>query len=89
MAVSDFFDDIAHLGQVDWPLMAARDWFDTATYRDRKRRRQAEFLVHRYFPWELVTAIGVVSASMAVRAEVELRMAAHRPTVELHRDWYY
>jgi hypothetical protein len=89
MMMSDFYDDLARLDQVDWPLMQARDWFDIPAYPDRKRRRQAEFLVHRSFPWDLVTAIGVVSQSMRQRTEAVLGASLHRPVVEVRRGWYY
>jgi len=39
--------------------MQARYWSDTNTDNDRKRRRQAEFLVHNFFPLRLVEAVGV------------------------------
>lgn len=89
MAVSGFYEDLADLAQIDWPLMTSRYWFDTQQYLDRRRRRQAEFLVHRFFPWELVMAIGVLSEAMRGRAEVALADAEHRPVLELRRGWYY
>lgn len=46
MAFTRFFDEIRHLDQVDWPLMQETYWNDTDEDPDRKRRRQAEFLVY-------------------------------------------
>ena len=56
---------------------------------DRKRRRQAKFLVHDFFPWELVTRIGVINNGMAEQVTEILQGAAHRPTVVVERSWYY
>ncbi|UTW68357.1 DUF4433 domain-containing protein [Anaerobacillus sp. HL2] len=44
---------------MDWDVMESKYWFDTDDDPDRKRRRQAEFLVLRHFPLELVLGIGV------------------------------
>ena len=89
MAMSDFYEDVARMDLVDWPLMESRYWFDTQQYPDRKRRRQAELLVHRFFPWELVTTIGVLSEAMRERVEAALADAEHRPVIQVRRDWYY
>jgi len=35
---------------IDWEIMEAKYWADTQEDRDRKSRRQAEFLVHQFFP---------------------------------------
>ncbi len=50
MDLTDFYDDLANLGQIDWPLMSATYWLDNEEYPDRKRRRQAEFLIHQFAP---------------------------------------
>ncbi len=42
MGFTDFYEDLAHLGEVDWPLMNKKYWYDTVDDPDRKRRRQAE-----------------------------------------------
>jgi hypothetical protein len=89
MALSSFYESLKDLTQIDWPLMSSRYWFDTPQYPDRKRRRQAEFLVHRYFPWELVTMIGVVSDAMRQRVQETLVKAVHQPMVQVRRDWSY
>lgn len=89
IAMTEFFEDLAHLDTVDWPLMKARYWRDTFEDSDRKRRRQAEFLVRDFFPWTLVHEIGVMSTSIRARVEETLGSAAHRPVVTVHSEWYY
>lgn len=84
--LSDFFDDIRHFDKIDWALMRATYWNDVPADPDRKRRRQAEFLVHEFFPWELVTEIGVINRTM----EAEVREAVDcGAEIKVRRDWYY
>ena len=89
MAFTEFHTDLARLDIIDWEVMRARYWADTADDLDRRRRRQAEFLVHEACPWSLITAIGVYSRPIQAQVEQALRPAAHRPTVVVQRDWYY
>jgi hypothetical protein len=62
IALSDYYDDLADLDKIDWEIMAARYWADTSDDGDRERRRQAEFLVYQFFPWQLITGIGVIKS---------------------------
>lgn len=89
MEYSEFFSNIDDLDKVDWPLMTARFWNDTANDGDRKRRRQAEFLVHEFFPWMLVESIGVINEIVAEEARRILEGAAHQPALRVERAWYY
>jgi hypothetical protein len=89
MGFTDFYDDLVHLGEVDWPLMNERYWRDTVDDPDRKRRRQAEFLVSGGFPWTLVEAIVVMNTARVGQVQKLLRRAAHKPPVSVQRNWYY
>jgi hypothetical protein len=85
-----WFDDLTDLDKVDWDAVYATWWKDTPEDMDRQRRKQAEFLVHRTLPWNLLTMIGVYNE--AARARVQSELAAHqRETlpVEVHTEWYY
>ena len=59
MAISDFFADTDRLDKVDWDIIKATYWADTV--EDNDRPRLAEFLRHAFFPWELVSLIGVIN----------------------------
>lgn len=67
MNYTDFFDDFDDLDEIDWPLMNSKYWNDTDADPDRCRRRQAEFLVHDFSPWELVSGIGVCNTLLHAR----------------------
>ena len=89
MAMTDFFDDLAHLDRVDWKVMEMRYWHDTPTDGDRKRRRQAELLVHQFFPWPLIHEIGVMTTAIGEQVDQALQGQLHSPAVVVRREWYY
>lgn len=83
------FDDLARLDQVDWSVMPGPYWFDTDQDGDRKRRRQAEFLVGSAVPFGAVRQIGVMTETVAEQVRNELADTAHQPAVVVRPDWYY
>lgn len=86
-AGSGYFEDrcdLARLGEIDWAAVAAPKWAGPM-----KEGKQAEFLVERAFPWQLVERIGVKSASTYGLATNGLPSSGHRPPVELRPEWYY
>ena len=90
-AYTGWFDDLADLDAVDWDLVYERYWSNTEADLDRQRRKQAEFLVHRFVDWGLIQDIAVIDA--ARKGEVEEILSRfpatmHRPVV-VRRDWYY
>jgi len=87
MDYTDFFDDFADLNKIDWPLMRSKYWFDSDDHPDRSRRRQAEFLVHDFFPWKLFSEVGVCNTATAERVNEILGDKSIRVSVK--RDWYY
>ena len=89
VALTRFYDNLAQLAQVDWPLMRAQYWKDTIDDPDRKRRRQAEMLVHCFLPWDLIMAIGVQKPSTENLVLEAIGDASHQPPVSVRRDWYY
>lgn len=90
MAISEFFYDLEQLSQVvDWDVMRSRYWNDTLEDNDRRRRRQAEFLVHEFFPWAAFSRIGVHDDAIRRQVELMLRNIDHKPEIVLEPDWYY
>lgn len=89
MTFTDFFDDLNYLGAIDWDIMKDRYWQDTNEDNDRKRRRQAEFLVHNFLPWQLITEIGVINSTIKAQTENILQNFTHKPSVIVRNNWYY
>lgn len=89
MDITDYFCDLCDLDKVDWQIMSSKYWHDTNQDLDRKRRRQAEFLVYRIFPWKLVAEIGVINTNMADIVAQAIAKATVRPPISIHPEWYY
>lgn len=90
-AFTDWYDDLGRLDEVDWEMVYQQYWADKLDDMDRKRRKQAEFLVHRFCPWPLIEEIAVVNRS--IQAKVMAVLEDFNP--EMGRDvvvkpqWYY
>ena len=80
-----FSKDLKKLSLLDWGAIAATDW-EAPSVRDPK---QAEFLVERFLPWNLIERIGVIDENTAADVEVRLANARHKPEIVVTRNWYY
>jgi len=54
---TEFYNDIDELSHVSWDIVVARYWSDTEEDYDRRRKKQAEFLVKDYVPAKCIFAI--------------------------------
>jgi hypothetical protein len=82
---TQFRTGLNRLGDIDWDAVAATDFRPA----DVKEAKQAEFLVQESFPWQLIERIGVHAQGIATRASTAMQGMAHRPGLEVKRDWYY
>ena len=89
IAYTDYFNDLRHLNKIDWSVMKSKFWNDTDEDPDRKRKRQAEFLVHEFFPWEAVQHVAVYTEMMKRQVKDILGDGKHARTVRIERSWYY
>ncbi len=89
MDFSEFFDDLKDLDAVDWDIMSVTYWRDTLQDPDRKRRRQAEFLVHKQLPWASIEEIAVRNKSVESEVEGIISTSASKPPVSIRDNWYY
>ncbi|MCP4164291.1 MAG: DUF4433 domain-containing protein [Chloroflexi bacterium] len=58
---------------------------------DRQRRKQAEFLVHRFCDWAMIQGIIVLDGRMREQVEDIQRQFStdlHK-TIRVRSDWYY
>lgn len=90
-AYTDWYDDLAELDRVDWDMVYRRYWADSVDDMDRQRRKQAEFLVHRFCDWSLIEGIAVINERVKAKVEdifKEFRSDLTR-AVRIECGWYY
>ncbi|TXL67478.1 DUF4433 domain-containing protein [Cerasibacillus terrae] len=88
MVFTEFFKDLQELDKIDWDVMNSRYWFDTEEDPDRKRRRQAEFLVHKGIPIDILLGFAVKNEEMKRKVEDVIHKYNFNKPVAI-RDWYY
>lgn len=89
--LSQFFSDPNELNNLNWNIINTRDWADDEFHPDRKRRKQAEFLIHRFCPWSAIDEIAVYNVDIKTRVQTILDNFAEeciRP-VRIKQQWYY
>lgn len=88
--LTTYSNDLSLLpSMLDWDVLKARMWHNTELDGDRKRRRQAEFLIHGIVPWQIVRGIAVHNLAV-YRAVVSIvGNSEHRPAIKIVPEWYY
>lgn len=91
VAYTKWYDDLNSLDKVDWNMVNQRYWSDNSEDGDRKRRKQAEFLVFKQCPWDLIQSIGVLNEETQLQVEELLARFSKeiRLPVYVKPDWYY
>jgi hypothetical protein len=88
-AITRWYDDLERLDALDWKAIHTTDWRSTED-PDLTRRKQAEFLVHRFLPWDALLGIACYDAVVASDVERRLAEMPERTTaVRVRPDWYY
>jgi ssDNA thymidine ADP-ribosyltransferase DarT-like protein len=82
---TSFYASLDQLGEVNWTAIEATDWRDPLI----KDGKQAEFLFHDWFPWELVEKVGVFNQNIGDQVLKILSAAGHSPIVNVEHSWYY
>ncbi len=82
---TEFRNRRSQLNEIDWAAVGSTDFRES----DVKEGKQAEFMVHKSFPWTLVRRIGVASQAIQTQVLKMLHQGAHRPLVEVRGEWYF
>lgn len=83
--MAQFFNSVDELSKLNWENIAKRDWRQSEV----KEAKQAEFLVHKDFPWELVEGIATFNEAYHIQLQQILATAAHKPMTKVVNNWYY
>ena len=91
MALTEFFKDVQDFDKIEWESINATYWADTEEDPDRKRKKQAEFLVHKQAPLSLFGTIVCQNRIIAQRAALlfENNRSANHIIIEVKPEWYY
>ena len=81
--------DLGHLSDINWSAVRANKWSGIGVPESYKEGKQAEFLIEREFPWELISRIGVCTPIVRDQTLAALETAEYRPPVEIIPNWYY
>lgn len=84
-AYTPFFSAEDDFEKVHWDAVAADDFRDSRV----RESKEAEFLVKRFVPWELVERVGAHSEEVVEEAAMAIGTGNHRPSVEVCRGWYF
>lgn len=92
MKITRMFNSVNDLDKVDWNVVNARQWNDVpGQHNDRKRRKQAEFLVKGQVPLELLLGFAVRTEAMKqrLRALLSTYPAYAEAYIAVRPEWYY
>ncbi|NKY49720.1 DUF4433 domain-containing protein [Nocardia vermiculata] len=82
-------DDQVFASSVDWQVMAAKYWKDTADDPDRSDRRQAELLVHHRVPWDNILVIATANEPVHTEVRTVLGKFGITTKVVVRPNWYF
>lgn len=90
-AITEFYNDIGHLDQVDWSLVKQRYWSNTEEDFDRVRRKQAEFLVKDHVPVACISGIATYNETSKAIVDNIVTELALNITVKVNpnNNYYY
>ena len=88
-AYTQFFNDIRFLNQIDWKAVNLRQWNNTESDPDRKRRKEAECLVFREMPFTAITGIAVYNQESSEYITNVIQNNNLNIPVTIETSWYY
>ena len=59
-----WFDNPSSLDDLDWEAIYSYYWEKREDDKDHQRRKQAEFLVHKFLPWDIIESIVVLNLNI-------------------------
>ena len=87
MTFTEFYKDPEDRDAINWNYVEGRYWADDEEHPDRKRKKQAEFLVHQKVPLESI--LGIVCYSEAIKTEIDETLSSTGIETKVLKSWYY
>jgi len=88
LRVAHFSAEPSDLKELDWPTIDSRDFAHRVDDPERKDRKAAEFLVHRFVPLTSLLGIGVYSQRWKDDCERVLKAAEVNVKLKVQPGWY-
>jgi hypothetical protein len=86
---ASYYDDLAHLDQVDWPLLQARDFRRDENDPVKFERYQAEALIHKHCPVSGLIGIVCHSETGKMTAQSQIDANGLNLPIYVRPDWYF
>lgn len=86
---ASYYDDLAHLDQVDWPLLQARDFRRDENDPVKFERYQAEALIHKHCPVSGLIGIVCHSETGKISAQSQIDANGLNLPIYVRPDWYF
>lgn len=86
---TNYYSDLAQLGEIDWGLLQRRDFKRDADDPRKMERYQAEALIHRHLPVQGI--LGIVCYTDALKQSIEQAIQARNLTLQVYArtGWYF
>ena len=84
-----YYDDLANLTEIDWPLLQARNFKRNPDDPLQMERYQAEALIYRHLPVEGL--IGVICHTDAIKLNIENELQVRGMNIDVRtmQGWYF
>lgn len=89
MKLAHFSSDLAELKSLDWPTIQSNDFSHRPEDPERKDRKAAEFLIHRFVSLTSMLGIGVYSQKWKDDCDRILAKGGVALKVKVHPSWYF
>lgn len=87
--MTQFFNSEKYLNEVDWNAVSLAKWNDTEEDPDRKRRKQAEFLVYNEIPLSAIVAFVVYNDNAKSIVLAKFAETGYNGNIFVKPKWYY
>ncbi|WLG67525.1 type II toxin-antitoxin system toxin DNA ADP-ribosyl transferase DarT [Pseudomonas brassicacearum] len=86
---TDYYSDLANLGQIDWSIIQRRDFKRDPDDPQKMERYQAEALIHSHLP--ITGLLGIMCYTDAMKERIEQDVAARGLALPVHArpGWYF
>jgi len=86
---TSWYNDLKDLDKVDWDTVYTNYWYDDVDNPDRQRRKQAEFLIQKFCPIDIIKGLAVYSEENQVKVQNILNEFGIDKPVKIIKKWYY